>query len=473
MISSLKRIVLLAAAISAVSAAYVRWGSPPLSHAHAVTAPAPAAAVPSRTGLPDFSVIVERWGPAVVNISTTGTARADLSLSPDDPMGEFLRRFGLPPPNGDQPVHGLGSGFIVGSDGVILTNAHVVDGSREILVRLSDQRELPAQVLGIDRPTDIAVLKIKASGLPTVQIGNPDRTRVGEWVLAIGSPFGFDHTATAGIVSAKSRSLPDGAYVPFLQTDVAVNPGNSGGPLFNLDGEVIGITSQIFSRSGGYQGLSFAIPIDIASQVKEQILSHGKVTRGRLGVSIQSVDQALADAFGLSRPAGALVSGVDPDSPAARAGVRAGDVIVKLDGQDLASAADLPPRVGRLKPGTGAKLEVWRQGKPVDLEITVGTADSAIADAGSGSPPKLGLAVRPLTAEEKRQSGETGGLLVEAATAPAAAAGVTPGDLVLAVNGIAINSIGQFRDLVAKSGKHVALLIRRGDDRLFVPVEIS
>ena len=478
MIGSLKRILFLALAISALGAAYARWGAPPLSAAHALSAAtATASTTPAATirpALPDFSGIVSHWGPAVVNISTTGTVQQAMAMDPDDPMAEWLHRFGmpLPMPGPDQTRHGLGSGFIVGSDGLILTNAHVVDGSKEITVRLSDQREFPAQVLGLDKPSDIAVLKIKAKDLPTVEIGDPDRVRVGEWVLAIGSPFGFDHTATAGIISAKSRSLPDGNYVPFLQTDVAVNPGNSGGPLFDLDGRVIGITSQIYSRSGGYQGLSFAIPIDIAMQVQEQIVHQGKVTRGRLGVSIQSVNQPLAEAFGLPKPEGALVGNVEPDSPAAKAGLRSGDVILKLDGQPVANATELPPRVGSIKPGAVAHLQIWRKGENRDIDVTVGAAAQELAAAGTAGG-KLGLQLRPLTPAEKQESGEHGGLVVESAQAPAASAGIQPGDVILSANGVAIDSIEQLQKLVARGGKHIALLVRRGDARLFVPIGIS
>lgn len=471
MTGSIKRILFLAVAISAVGAAYAWWGTPPQAAEHPAAVPS-STATPPRPALPDFSGIVGRWGPSVVNVSTTGTVRTDFSPD-DDPMDELLRRFAPALPPGAQAVHGLGSGFVVGSDGLILTNAHVVDGSRSIVVRLSDQREFPAQVVGIDKPTDIAVLRIKTDGLPVVQIGDPGQTRVGEWVLAIGSPFGFDHTATAGIVSAKSRSLPNGAYVPFLQTDVAVNPGNSGGPLFDVDGRVIGITSQIFSRSGGYQGLSFAIPIDIAMQVKDQILSQGKVTRGRLGVAIQPVDQALADAFRLPRPEGALVGSVDPDSPAARAGLVAGDVILRLDGEPIATAADLPPRIGRLKPGAGAALEIWRHGQARTVRVTVGALDDAQGNGPALVPARLGLQVRPMSPAERRQSGESAGLMVEDVAPPAAAAGIETGDLILSANGVAVTSVSQLQKLVAQAGKHVALLVRRGNDRIFIPVEIS
>ncbi len=470
MLGPVKRIALLAAAIIAVSLVYVRRGDAPVPAAHAV-ATLPAPTVAHRAGLPDFSAIVERYGPAVVNISTTGTMKQSVALQDDTGPFELFHRFGIPAPSPEVRVHGLGSGLIIGADGLILTNAHVIDGGKEIVVRLSDKREFPATVLGADKATDIAVLRIAAAGLPVVQTGDPGRTRVGEWVLAIGSPFGFDQTATAGIVSAKSRSLPDGDYVPFLQTDVAVNPGNSGGPLFNLDGQVIGINSQILSRSGGYEGLSFAIPIDVAIKVKDQIVAQGKVTRGRLGVAIQSVDQALADSFRLPRPAGALVSSVVPDSPAARAGLAVGDVIMKLNGQDIASSADLPPRVGDLQPGSVAHLDIWRQGQSRNVAVTVGDSDSIVAGTDTGLPLRLGLTLRPLTRGEHRRLGMDGGLLVEDVTDPAASAGIAAGDLIVAANGTPVASVDQLRTVVAKAGKHIALLIQRGEDRLFIPID--
>jgi serine protease Do len=472
MLGQVKRIALLAAAIIVVSTIYVYRGDAPLPPAHAV-ATLPAPTVARHIGLPDFTAIVERYGPAVVNISTSGTMKQSVALQDDAGPFELFHRFGIPAPTPEVRVHGLGSGLIIGTDGLILTNAHVIDGSKEIVVRLSDKREFPATVLGVDKATDIAVLRIAAAGLPIVQTGDPSRTRVGEWVLAIGSPFGFEQTATAGIVSAKSRSLPDGDYVPFLQTDVAVNPGNSGGPLFNLDGQVIGINSQILSRSGGYEGLSFAIPIDVAIKVKDQIVAQGKVSRGRLGVTIQSVDQALADSFRLPRPEGALVSSVVPDSPAARAGLAVGDVIMKLNGQDIASSADLPPKVGDLLPGSVAHLDVWREGQSRNVAVTVGHSDSGgiVAGADTGLPLRLGLTLRPLTRGEHLRLGMDGGLLVEDVADPAASAGIAAGDLIVAANGTPVASVDQLRTLVAKAGKHVALLIQRGEDRLFIPID--
>jgi serine protease Do len=437
---------------------------------------------PSAAALPDFSGIVQQYGPAVVNVSTTGTVKAASpgspfgQLDPDDPLLPFFKRFRVPDQRGPRLMRGLGSGFIVKSDGIILTNAHVVDGASEVTVRLTDKREFPAKVIGRDKSTDVAALKIEAKDLPTVKIGDPSHVRVGEWVLAIGSPFGFENSATAGIVSARSRSLPGEGYVPFLQTDVAVNPGNSGGPLFDKNGEVIGINSQIYSQSGGYMGLSFAIPIDVAMKVERQLVAHGKVVRGKLGVTIQDVNQSLAESFGLPKAEGALVSSVEKGGQAARAGIQPGDIILSLNGQEISGSADLPPRVGDLKPGTTAKLEVWRDRQRREIEIRVGeTDDATVADAQAKgeSHDRLGLMVRPLTHGERQQAGVENGMVVEDVQGPAAHAGVQAGDVLLAVNGTQIKDVEQLRQLVAKSGKHVALLVERGEARLFVPVDLG
>jgi serine protease Do len=446
--------------------------------AAAAAAPAPA---PRAAALPDFSDIVQRYGAAVVNVSTTGTVGAGLDASPFggiDPRDPFRFFFGPQAPrgHGGTLVRGLGSGFVVGSDGVVLTNAHVVKDAREVKVKLSDKREFPAKVVGMDTTTDVAVLRIAAKDLPTVKIGDPSRARVGEWVLAIGSPFGFEQTATAGILSARSRSLPDEGYVPFLQTDVAVNPGNSGGPLFDMSGEVIGINSQIYTQSGGYMGVSFAIPIDVAMNVERQLVSHGKVVRGRLGVTIQDVDQSLADAFGLPRPAGALVSSVEDGSAAAKAGVKPGDVVLALDGREISGAGDLAPRVAGLAPGTKAKLAVWRDHRRQELEVRVGEAkDEAVAAAPRREERqgRLGLAVRPLTPDERQEAGLPNGLVVEDVQGPAARAGIRPGDVVLALDGTRVESAEQLRSLVAKAGDHLALLLARGGARIFVPVDLG
>ncbi|MFP3753602.1 DegQ family serine endoprotease [Cupriavidus sp. SIMBA_020] len=453
---------------------------------------APTPVTTSASGAPvavatpaDFSGIVDQYGPAVVNISVTAraqrtSAQAPQGIDPDDPLFQFFKRFGpqFQGPQSSQPqlVRGLGSGFIVSSDGLILTNAHVVDNATEVTVKLTDRREFKAKVLGADPQTDIAVIRIDAKNLPTVRLGDPSKIRVGEPVLAIGSPYGFENTVTAGIVSAKSRSLPDDTYVPFIQTDVAVNPGNSGGPLFNQRGEVIGINSQIYSQTGGYQGLSFAIPINVATKVQEQLVAHGKVTRGRLGISVQEVNQALAQSFNLPKPAGALVNSIEPDSPAARSGLKPGDVIVQLGDDVIDHSGDLPEHVADMKPGTQTQLKVIRKGEPLTLTVKVGTAqEGAVAQKANGGETggKLGLAVRPLTPAEKRDSGIDGGLVVEDVAGPAARVGIQPGDVILSLNGTPISSAEQLRALVSKSGKQVALLVQRDDARIFIPLDLG
>ena len=465
----------------------------------AVTATAP---LPSATGVaaPDFSAITARYGPAVVNISTTGTRKVSLQGDdeddadsapaaqrggPDAQMQEFLRQFGFPPgmfgqgqrggPAQELPTRGQGSGFIVSPDGVILTNAHVVRGADEVTVKLTDRREFRAKVLGQDARTDVAVLKIDASGLPTVPLGSSQALKAGEWVLAIGSPFGFENTVTAGVVSAKGRSLPDDSAVPFIQTDVAVNPGNSGGPLFNARGEVVGINSQIYSRSGGYQGVSFAIPIELATHIQRQIVAHGKVEHARLGVTVQEVNQAFADSFRLPRPEGALVSSVEDGGPAARAGLRSGDVITGVNGQRVVASGDLPAIIGMARPGESVRLDVWRGGKPQTLTAQLGNAQGqaqavTAAPAGQG---KLGLALRPLQPQEKAAAQVAGGLLVEQASGAAARAGVQPGDVVVSVNGQPVKDVAQVRGIVAQADKSVALLIQRDGQQLFVPVPLG
>ncbi len=475
----------------AVAGGYIYRSTLPVSEAKAITSettPAPeshqnpGSKIPVIT-LPDFAEIASQQGPAVVNISVSGTAKTGFSgfpgfpqMDPNDPFYEFFRCFQAPAPQNSVPTHGLGSGFIVSSDGVVLTNAHVVSDADEVIVKLTDKREFKAKVTGIDKPSDVAVLKIEAKNLPTVKIGDPQHARVGEWVIAIGSPFGFENTVTAGIISAKSRSLPDEGYVPFLQTDVAVNPGNSGGPLFNMNGEVIGINSQIYSRSGGYQGLSFAIPIDVAMKVERQLLDHGKVSRGRLGVMIQEVDQQLADTFGLDKPGGALVSSVEKNSPADKAGIEPGDVILKFNGKEIGRSADLPPLVSELPPGTEATIELWRKGKIKKISMSVGEMKVAGDKSKSNNEEKieLGLTVRPLTPEERKQADIAAGLLVEnVGDGPANRAGVRPGDVILSVNGDRMDSIEKLRSLVSKSGKRLALLILRGKQQMFVAVNLG
>ncbi len=432
--------------------------------------------------LPDFTDIVSRQGPAVVNISVSGTVKGGgipglPKLDPDDPFYEFFKRFQIPAPHGEFPSHGMGSGFIISSDGIILTNAHVVSDTDEVTVKLTDKREFKAKVIGADRPSDVAVLKISAKDLPAVHIGSAQNARVGEWVLAIGSPFGFENSVTAGIISAKSRSLPDENYVPFLQTDVAINPGNSGGPLFNMNGEVIGINSQIYSRSGGYQGLSFAIPIEVAMKVEKQLLDHGKVNRGRLGIAIQDVNQALADSFGLAKPVGALVSSVDQGSPAENVGIESGDVILKFNGKEIIRSSDLPPLVADVEPDSAATLEVWHKGKNKTITMKVGEmkATATKSKPASGGPGKLGLAVRSLMPDERRKMDLTdGGLLVEEVSdGPASRAGIRKGDVILSVNGEKVTSVEQLRDLVQNHVKHLALQIMRGDQKMFVPINMD
>jgi serine protease Do len=371
----------------------------------------------------------------------------------------------------------MGSGFIVSNDGYILTNAHVVAEADDVNVRLTDRREFPAKVIGFDPHSDVAVIKIDAKDLPTVRIGNPEQVRPGEWVLAIGSPFGLDNSATAGIVSATSRAVGgEDNYVPFIQTDVAVNPGNSGGPLFNMRGEVIGMNSMIFSRTGGYMGLSFAIPIDVANDVREQLIKTGHVVRGRIGVAVQDVNAQLAQSFGLDRPHGALVSAVQKDSPAAKAGVKAGDVILAVNGHDIDRVGDLRNQVSQTKPGTTAELRVWRDGKATTVKAKVDELEekepvrTASRQGASDETAKLGIAVRPLTADEKKQVDTEGNLVVEEVSGPAAAAGLQPGDIILGVNGKPVASVQELRGAVKSQQSTVALLVERGDAQVFIPI---
>ncbi|NHZ60734.1 DegQ family serine endoprotease [Massilia genomosp. 1] len=453
-------------------------------------APAPLAA---GVVLPDFTQIVSRNGPAVVNIRVMGSTKTAMGqqrgrgvppqFDEDDPFFEFFRRFQGPQmPRGQQrdtPVFGAGSGFIISPDGVILTNAHVVRDAKEVTVKLNDRREFRARVLGSDPKTDVAVLKIDAKNLPVVPIGKSNDLKVGEWVLAIGSPFGLESTVTAGVVSAKGRSLPDDSQVPFIQTDVAVNPGNSGGPLFNTKGEVIGINSQIYSQTGGYMGLSFAIPIDVAYRIKDQIVTTGKVQHAKLGVTIQEVNQGFADSFKLDSPEGALVSNVEKGGAADKAGLKSGDVVRKLNGQPIVASGDLPAMLSVAQPGDKVSLDVWRDGKIVRIDARLANASDTVAQderepaAGADQSAKLGLALRPLAPNEKRQSGISAGLVIEDAAGAASTAGVQPGDVLLSVNGRPVNSVEQVRDVVGKASKSVALLIQRGNDRIFIPVRIG
>jgi serine protease Do len=380
----------------------------------------------------------------------------------------------LPGRRGRGEIHGQGSGFLISSDGLVLTNAHVVDGARQVTVKLSDHREYKAKVLGADRGSDIAVLKIDGHDFTTVRLGDSDQLGVGDYVLAIGEPFGLEETATAGIVSAKGRSLPGDGYVPFIQTDAAVNPGNSGGPLFDANGAVVGINAQIYSNSGGYQGVSFAIPINLAVQIKDQIVKTGKVEHARLGVEVQTLDQSLADSFNLKAVNGALIAKIEPDSAAAKAGLKVGDVILKFNGSPIVDAGQLSARVGTATPGDRASLELWRDGKIITVSATIGTAGPLnAAAAGPQAQGKLGLAVRPLNPGERAQAGLAGGLLVEEARGHAADAGIQPGDVVLSVDGTPVQTVEQLRTLVQAHDKQVALLIQRGNSRLFVPVGLG
>ena len=428
---------------------------------------APAAAAVRGPGF-DFTQLAKDEGPAVVNISVTKEVATQMpQLDPNDPFYQFFRRFQVPVPR-QAPERGIGSGFIISPDGYILTNAHVVDGVKEVHVKLTDRREFTAKVVGTDPKTDVALIKIDAANLPTVRIGSARNVEVGQWVVAMGSPFGFENSLTAGVVSAKSRSLPGDGYVPFIQTDVAVNPGNSGGPLFDMNGNVIGINSQIYSRSGGYMGISFAIPIDEASRVVEQLRTAGRVIRGRIGVAIQSVNQSLAQSFGLAKPEGALVSSVADNSPAARAGIRPGDVILAWNGKTIDDSAELPGLVADTPPGKHATVKLWRNGAEQTLGVTVArmadekaaSAEGANSDANSG---KLGLAVQ--------QSDR--GLVVAGASGPAARAGVREGDVILAVNNQPVKNVEQLRRLVDKAGRHVALLVQREDAKVYVPVDLG
>jgi len=461
----------------------------PFSQAHAnpmaVAGVAAPAANPAATSLPlnGFTDLVAKAGPAVVNVSVEGTQKTAAegpdfgNMDPDDPFFQFFKQFrGQMPRSQNVPIRGLGSGFIVSPDGYILTNAHVVDHASHVTVRLTDRREFTAKVVGSDKASDVALLKIDATHLPTVKIGSSRDAKVGEWVVAIGSPYGFENSVSAGIVSAKSRSLPDATYVPFIQTDVAVNPGNSGGPLFNLAGEVIGINSQIYSRTGGYQGLSFAIPVEIAMKVKDQLAKTGHVTSGHLGVVVQEVNATLASSFGLDRPRGALVASVDENSPAARGGLQVGDIILKYDNQPIDRSSDLPLLVADEAPGKSAPVEVWRKGGVKELTVATGKASDekvASSDEGNAAHGRLGLAVRPLTPEERSENDGKGGLVVEQVSGAAERAGVQPGDLVLALNGTPVRTVQELKAQAARSGKHVALLVQRNDRQLFVPIDLG
>lgn len=442
--------------------------------------------------LPDFTELAEKQGPAVVNISITQVMQANNSpfggMPQDEALAELFRRFGIPAPGGqDGPPQeyksqSLGSGFIISQDGYILTNAHVVRNADEVVVKLSDKREFSAKIIGVDSRTDVALLKIEATGLPKVTMGNPDNLKVGEWVVAIGSPFGLESTLTAGVVSAKGRALPQENFVPFIQTDVAINPGNSGGPLFNLNGEVVGINSQIYSRTGGYMGLSFAIPINVAMEIADQLRATGKVTRGWLGIGIQEISKELAESFGMKNTNGALVSNVEKGSPADKGGLEPGDVIVKFDGKAIETSSDLPRVVGATKPGKSVPVEVLRKGSTKTLNVALGEMPTDKDEVVAGSKPpaktemnRLGLTLRDLTPQQKNRLNGKSGVLVVDAQAPAAQAGIRRGDVVMGVNNTEVQSLEQFNKLIANipAGKTVALLVLRGENTLYVPVKIG
>jgi len=437
--------------------------------------------------LPDFTTLVEKQGASVVNISTTQLAQSSQMISPlppgvpeGDPLAEFFRRFGSPMPR-EQETHSLGSGFIISADGYILTNSHVVESADKITVRLTDQREFKAKVIGADRRTDVALLKIEATGLPKVTQGDPTLLKVGEWVLAIGSPFGFDSSVTAGIVSGKGRSLQQENFVPFIQTDVAINPGNSGGPLFNMKGEVVGINSQIYSRSGGYMGLSFAIPIDVAMEVVNQLKVSGKVTRGRIGVVIQEVTKELAESFGLHKSAGALISAVEKGGPADKAGIQASDVILKFDGKPVAASKDLPRMVAGTQPGNKVVVQLWRKGETKELNLVVGEmpGDGKVVRASKGESSneqiaRLGIAVIELNEEQKKQLQIEGGLLIDEVRGNVRSE-LQRGDIILALGNTPIVSVEQLNGVLKAipKGRNVALLVRRGDTASYIAIKLD
>jgi len=487
-------LVLVAAAlILAASSAAFDW-HPGTWMAKQGVAPVPAAAqaplaAPPMApgGMPNYRALVQMGAPAVVGVTVAGQhALGQGEMAPDlnDPFFQFFR--GLPgfqlrvpqqAPDAKVPFHSQGSGFIIASDGLVLTNAHVVREAREVLVKLNDRREFKARVLGADPATDIAVLRIDAKNLPVVRLGDSDQLQVGDPVLAIGSPFGFEQSATQGIVSAKGRSLPGDSAVPFIQTDAAVNPGNSGGPLFDGSGAVVGINAQIYSHSGGFQGLSFAIPIAVALKVKDQILATGHASHARLGVTAQDLSQNLAESFGLKKPAGALIGSVQANSAAAAVGLQPGDVITAVDGEVIERSGDLSSRISQRAPDDTVKLTVWRDNKALMIQVKLGHAEDSASDKPNADqeqkPGELGLSLRPLTREEMAATQLHAGLVVQAVSGPAARAGLEPGDVLLNVNGAEVQSADQVRRQLDKKPKVVALLIWHNGDRIFVPVELQ
>jgi len=455
----------------------------------AASAPAADRGAPMVKGLPDFADLVEKVGPAVVNVTVIEKrqrmgGRGGTPGDDSDPFSDFFRQFqGQPQPRDNTPEEGVGSGFIVSSDGYILTNTHVVDNATRVIVKLTDRREFQAKVIGTDDKSDVALLKIDAKNLPTVRIGDVSKLRPGEWVVAIGSPFNFQNSVTAGIVSALGREVPNASnynYVNFIQTDVAVNPGNSGGPLFNLYGEVVGINSQIYSNTGSYAGLSFAIPIDIAQGVREQLAATGHVTRGRIGVAIQAVTAALADSYGLDRPRGAVVSSVDAGGPADKAGLRPEDVILAVNGRHIERSSEVPPLIAQVKPGTAADLEVWR-GKGTrhisvvveELKDKAGVAKARGEEGTTDKLDTLGLSVRELNAQEKTQLKTAGSVVVTDVDGPAAEAGLRPGDVILGANRTRIGSIAELRSAIKGATRTVALLVQSNNQQRILTINLD
>jgi serine protease Do len=498
-------LVTLFAACSPQSSTAAASADPAKAVPTAAVTPSPAATAAAQRGLPDFADLVAQVGSAVVNVQVVQKASNaqgsdDSEDDSDDPFNDFFRRFGLPRPNMPQqprnnvPVHGIGSGFIISPDGYILTNTHVVNNSSKITVKLTDRREFDAKVIGQDERTDVAVIKIVAKGdLPVVRLGDSNKLRPGQWVLAIGSPFGFENSVTAGVVSATARGNVGGeggnsGYVPFIQTDVAVNPGNSGGPLFNLNGEVVGINSQIYSRSGGYEGISFAIPIDVANSVAEQLIKSGHVSRGRIGVTIQEVTAATAENLGLERPRGAAVASVESGGPADKAGIEPLDIIISVNGKPVETSEQLPAMIAEIKPGQVAQLELWRDKAVKRINVTVEelkdkTAEASLRRGGGGNGEdgeaatatvnRIGLSVRALSAAEKTQLKARGNVVVVNAKGPAAEAGLRAGDVILSINRTKVDTVAGFEAAVKGAGHDATLLIQREGQQSIVTIQLQ
>jgi len=492
-------LVILFAACSPQSSTAAASADPARTVPTAAVTPTPAATAAAQRGLPDFADLVAQVGSAVVNVQVVQKASGaqgqdDSEDDSDDPFNDFFRRFGLPRPNMPQqprnnvPVHGIGSGFIISPDGYILTNTHVVANSSRITVKLTDRREFDAKVIGQDERTDVAVIKIVAKGdLPVVRLGDSSKLRPGQWVLAIGSPFGFENSVTAGVVSATARGNVGGeggnnGYVPFIQTDVAVNPGNSGGPLFNLNGEVVGINSQIYSRSGGYEGISFAIPIDVANNVAEQLIKTGRVSRGRIGVTIQEVTAATAENLGLDRPHGAAVASVESGGPADKAGIEPLDIILSVNGTTIEASDQLPPLIAEIKPGQAAQLEIWRDKAVKRISVTVeelkekATVASARRGGSDAEPAvvnRIGLSVRALTAAEKGQLKTRGSIVVVDARGAAAEAGVREGDVILSINRQSISAVEEFQKAVKEAVHSATLLVQRENQQSIITITLQ